>query len=218
MYFTNEKRYVIIKKDKDLVMKIKREENTIMNEKAKKLWILFKSMFMLSACTFGGGFVIVSLMKEKYVEELKWLEEDEMLDVTAITQSAPGPLPVNASVIIGYRMAGVVGSLVAVLGTILPPMIIISIISLFYDQFRTNKYIAVALQVMRAGVAAVIFDVVINLAKNVCKTKRVLYILMMIAAFICTCVLKVSAMIVILVCLGIGIVDLLIETKKKNKS
>ncbi len=199
-------------------MKIKREENTIMNEKAKKLWILFKSMFMLSACTFGGGFVIVSLMKKKYVEELKWLEEDEMLDVTAITQSAPGPLPVNASVIIGYRMAGVVGSLVAVLGTILPPMIIISIISLFYDQFRTNKYIAVALQVMRAGVAAVIFDVVINLAKNVCKTKRVLYILMMIAAFICTCVLKVSAMIVILVCLGIGIVDLLIETKKKNKS
>ena len=218
MYFTNEKRYVIIKKDKNLVMKIKREENTIMNEKAKKLWILFKSMFMLSACTFGGGFVIVSLMKKKYVEELKWLEEDEMLDVTAITQSAPGPLPVNASVIIGYRMAGVVGSLVAVLGTILPPMIIISIISLFYDQFRTNKYIAVALQVMRAGVAAVIFDVVINLAKNVCKTKRVLYILMMIAAFICTCVLKVSAMIVILVCLGIGIVDLLIETKKKNKS
>lgn len=218
MYFTNEKRYVIIKKDKDLVMKIKREENTIMNEKAKKLWILFKSMFMLSACTFGGGFVIVSLMKKKYVEELKWLEEDEMLDVTAITQSAPGPLPVNASVIIGYRMAGVVGSLVAVLGTILPPMIIISIISLFYDQFRTNKYIAVALQVMRAGVAAVIFDVVINLAKNVCKTKRVLYILMMIAAFICTCVLKVSAMIVILVCLGIGIVDLLIEMKKKSKS
>lgn len=204
--------------DKDLVMKIKREENTIMNEKAKKLWILFKSMFMLSACTFGGGFVIVSLMKKKYVEELKWLEEDEMLDVTAITQSAPGPLPVNASVIIGYRMAGVVGSLVAVLGTILPPMIIISIISLFYDQFRTNKYIAVALQVMRAGVAAVIFDVVINLAKNVCKTKRVLYILMMIAAFICTCVLKVSAMIVILVCLGIGIVDLLIEMKKKSKS
>lgn len=188
-----------------------------MNDKTKKLWILFKSMFMLSACTFGGGFVIVSLMKKKYVEELKWLEEDEMLDVTAITQSSPGPLPVNASVIIGYRMAGIVGSLVAVLGTILPPMIIISVISLFYDQFRTNRYVAVALQVMRAGVAAVIFDVVINLAKNVCKTKRVLYIIMMIAAFICTCLLKVSAMIVILVCLGIGIIDLLIETRKKAR-
>ena len=89
-----------------------------------------------------------------------------MLDVTAITQSAPGPLPVNASVIIGYRMAGILGSLSAVFGTILPPMIVLSIISLFYNQFRTNKYIAVALQVMRAGVAAVIFDVVINLAKK----------------------------------------------------
>lgn len=143
-----------------------------MKKDYSKLGTLFRSMFMLSACTFGGGFVIVSLMKKKFVEELKWLEDDEMLDVTAITQSAPGPLPVNASVIIGYRMAGLVGSLTAILGTILPPMIIISIISVFYEQFRSNPYIAVALQVMRAGVAAVIFDVVINLAKNVIKTKR----------------------------------------------
>ena len=135
---------------------------------------------------FGGGFVIVSLMKKKFVEELQWLEEDEMLDVTAITQSAPGPLPVNASVIIGYRIAGVIGSLTAILGTILPPMIIISIISLFYEQFRTNPYISTALQVMRAGVAAVIFDVVINLAGNVIKTKRILYISMMIIAFVAT--------------------------------
>ncbi len=82
----------------------------------EQLWILFKSMFLLSACTFGGGFVIVSLMKKKFVEELKWLEEDEMLDITAITQSSPGPLPVNASVIIGYRMQGIPGSLAAVLG------------------------------------------------------------------------------------------------------
>lgn len=187
-----------------------------MKKDPKKLWILFKSMFVLSACTFGGGFVIVSLMKKKFVEELKWLEEDEMLDVTAITQSSPGPLPVNASVIIGYRMAGVAGSLVAILGTILPPMIIISIISLFYEQFRTNKYIAIALQVMRAGVAAVIFDVVINLASNVLKTGRVLYITMMIAAFICTYLLGVSAMIVILVCLGIGLADLFITLKKSK--
>lgn len=182
-----------------------------------KLWILFKSMFVLSACTFGGGFVIVSLMKKKFVEELKWLEENEMLDVTAITQSAPGPLPVNASVIIGYRMAGIVGSLSAVFGTILPPMIIISIISLFYDQFRTNPYIATALQVMRAGVAAVIFDVVINLAQNVLKTKRTLYIVMMVLAFIATYLLDVSAMIIIFACLGIGLVDLVVTLNKKKE-
>lgn len=183
-----------------------------MKKEYSKLWILFKSMFMLSACTFGGGFVIVSLMKKKYVEELQWLEEDEMLDVTAITQSAPGPLPVNASVIIGYRLAGVVGSLVAILGTILPPMLIISIISLFYEQFRTNPYISTALQVMRAGVAAVIFDVVFNLAKNVVNTKRTLYIGMMVVAFVATYLLDISAMVVILTCLGIGLIDLAVTT------
>ncbi len=118
--------------------------------------------------------MIVSLMKKKFVEELKWLEEDEMLDITAITQSSPGPLPINASVIIGYRMYGILGALVAILGTAIPPMVIISIISIFYTQFRENKYIAIALQVMRAGVAAVIMDVTINLAKNVLKTKSTL--------------------------------------------
>lgn len=187
-----------------------------MKKDYSKLWTLFKSMFILSACTFGGGFVIVSLMKKKYVEELKWLEEDEMLDVTAITQSAPGPLPVNASVIIGYRISGVIGSLTAIAGTILPPMVIISVISLFYDQFRTNPYIATALQVMRAGVAAVIFDVVINLAINVLKTKRALYIVMMVCAFTATYLLDVSAMLVILTCLGIGLADLAVTLGKKK--
>ena len=188
-----------------------------MKKDYSKLWTLFKSMFVLSACTFGGGFVIVSLMKKRYVEELKWLDEDEMLDVTAITQSSPGPLPVNASVIIGYRMAGVVGSLTAILGTIIPPMVIISIISLFYNQFRTNPYIATALQVMRAGVAAVIFDVVINLAGNVIKTKRILYIAMMVIAFVATYFLDISAMGVIIVCLCIGLIDLAFTMGKKGR-
>ena len=188
-----------------------------MKKDYSKLWTLFKSMFVLSACTFGGGFVIVSLMKKRYVEELKWLDEDEMLDVTAITQSCPGPLPVNASVIIGYRMAGVVGSLTAILGTIIPPMVIISIISLFYNQFRTNPYIATALQVMRAGVAAVIFDVVINLAGKIKKTKRILYIAMMVIAFVATYFLDISAMGVIIVCLCIGLIDLAVTMGKKGR-
>ncbi len=189
-----------------------------MNTKKDKkiLWTLFRSMFILSACTFGGGFVIVSLMKKRFVEELNWMDEDEMLDITAITQSSPGPLPVNASVIIGYRMYGVVGSLVAILGTILPPMIIISIIFVFYNEFRTNRYIAIALQVMRAGVAAVIFDVTINLAKNVCKTRRVLYIAMMVISFVCVVFFSVSAMYIILSCLLIGIIDLLFSLRKEK--
>lgn len=184
---------------------------------ARMLWQLFKATFLLSAVTFGGGFVIVSLMKKKFVEDLKWLEEDEMLDITAIAQSSPGPIPINASVILGYRMYGVIGSLVAILGTALPPMIIISVISVFYTQFRTNHIIAIALQVMRAGVAAVIFDVVINLAKNVIATKRALYILLMATAFVGKVILGVDAMIVILCCLVVGLVDLAMELRSNRK-
>ena len=155
-------------------------------------------------------------MKKKFVEELGWLEEDEMLDITAITQSSPGPLPINASVIIGYRMCGILGSLIAILGTAIPPMVIISLICVFYTQFRSNKYIAIALQVMRAGVAAVIFDVTINLAKNVCKTRRVLYIAMMIISFISTYFLGVSAIFIILTCLAIGLIDLAVSLKRNG--
>lgn len=185
---------------------------------AKTLWKLFASMFVLSSCTFGGGFVIVSLMKKKFVDEKHWLDADEMLDITAITQSAPGPLPVNASVIIGYRMAGILGSVIAVLGTIMPPMIIISLISLCYEQFRTNEIIATALRVTRAGVAAVIIDVTLNLAGNVLKVKRVLYTAMMVLCLIAVTVFDISAMAVILTCLLIGIIDAAVVSKKEVKA
>ena len=182
----------------------------------EQLWILFKSMFLLSACTFGGGFVIVSLMKKKFVEELKLLEEDEMLDITAITQSSPGPLPVNASVIIGYRMQGIPGSLAAVLGTILPPMFVISLICVFYTEFRQNLYIAAALQVMRAGVAAVILDVTWNLAKNVWNSHSVFYTSLMVLSVCGAYFFGVSAMIIILICLVIGITEAVLTSYKKK--
>lgn len=190
---------------------MKRREN-----RTSILWKLFKCMFILSAFTFGGGFVIVSLMKKKFVEELEWIDEEEMLDITAIAQSSPGPIPINASVILGYRMCGVLGSIIAILGTALPPMFIISIISVFYTQFRENAVIATALQVMRAGVAAVIFDVVINLAKSVCATKRMLYIGLMIGSFVATYLFGVSAMLMILICLAVGIIDLCISLSKRE--
>lgn len=186
--------------------------------KENKLWKLFISTLTLSACTFGGGFVIVSLYKKKFVEELKWLEEDEMLDITAIAQSSPGPIPVNASVILGYRIHGILGSVVAILGTIIPPFIIISLISVFYKQFKSNEIIAVALQVMRAGVAAVILDVVVNLAKNVIKLKNILYIIVMIVAFIGTYFFNVGAMYIILSCLVIGLVTVLIDYRKEKNN
>lgn len=202
------------------ILNPEKTRRSLMKKKAnpKILWQLFTSMFLLSSCTFGGGFVIVSLMKKKFVDEKKWLEEDEMLDITAITQSSPGPLPVNASVIIGYRMAGIAGSLTAIAGTILPPMIIISLISLCYEQFRTNEIVALALQVTRAGVAAVILDVALNLAGNIIKLHNAFYLGMMILCFIAVVFFNVSAMAVILTCLAVGIVSAVITSLRKEEA
>lgn len=186
--------------------------------KNNKLWKLFTSTFILSAFTFGGGFVIVSLYKKKFVEELNWLEEDEMLDITAIAQSSPGPIPVNASVILGYRIHGILGSIVAILGTIIPPFITISLISIFYEQFKSNQVIATGLQVMRAGVAAVILDVVVNLGKNIVKTKNILYAVVMVIAFIATYFFKISAMYIIFFCLAIGLVTVFLDTRKEKNN
>ena len=130
---------------------------------------LFLSTFRLSACTFGGGFVIIPLMRKRFVEELGWIEEDEMLDLTAIAQSSPGAIAVNASILVGYHVAGVPGAMITVLGTVLPPLMIISVISLFYQAFRDNAIVNMAMSGMLCGVAAVICDVVINMAKAVLK-------------------------------------------------
>lgn len=184
--------------------------------KENKLLKLFTTTFILSACTFGGGFVIVSLYKKKFVEELKWLEEDEMLDITAIAQSSPGPIPVNASVILGYRIHGILGSIVAILGTIIPPFVIISLISIFYKEFRSNQVIAIALQIMRAGVAAVILDVVVNLGMKIIKTKNILYIIVMVVAFIATYFFNLSAMYIIFSCLGIGLINVFLDIRKEK--
>ena len=87
----------------------------------KMLGVLFFSSLKLSAFTFGGGYVIIPLMRKTFVEKYHWLSENEMMDLTAIAQSAPGAIAVNAAILVGYRIAGVVGALITVLGTVLPP-------------------------------------------------------------------------------------------------
>ena len=113
------------------------------------LWTLFTSMLYISAFTFGGGFVIVTFMKKKFVDELHWINEDEMLDMTALAQSAPGAIAVNAAILVGRRVAGFTGMIVSVLGTIIPPITILAVISLFYKAFATNPWVAAALGVIR---------------------------------------------------------------------
>lgn len=165
---------------------------------AASLRTLFTSMLYISTFTFGGGFVIVTFMKRKFVDELHWLTEAEMLDMTALAQSSPGAIAVNAAILVGWRVAGLAGMAVAAAGTILPPMAILSVISLFYAAFAANPYVALVLKGMQAGVAAVILDVVCSMGKNVIRTGSPLYILLMAAAFAATFVFHVNVIFIIL--------------------
>ena len=162
---------------------------------------------MISAFTFGGGFVIIPLLRKKFVADLGWIDEQEMMDMTAIAQSSPGPIAVNASILIGNRMAGFKGALMTILGTVLPPLIIISLVSIVYAVIRDSIYVAALLQGMRAGVAAVIFDVVVSLGWNILKQKQWLPIAIMVVAFVLTYFLKINAAFIIL---GTALLSLII--------
>ena len=167
-------------------------------------WKLFLSTFTLSAFTFGGGYVIVPLMQKRFVKELKWIDEDEMLDLVAIGQSAPGPIAVNTSILVGFRMAGIPGAFLTILGTVLPPLITITIISYFYIAFRDNTIVKALLKGMSAGVAAVIADVVIDMAAKIIKNKTLLPMIVMVLAFIAAAILKVNIIYILFVCGALG--------------
>ncbi len=185
-----------------------------MKKDVRFYWNLFFSTFTLSAFTFGGGYIIVPLMQKRFVKDLKWIDEDEMLDLVAIGQSAPGPIAINASILVGYRMAGIPGAFLTVLGTVLPPLITITIITFFYSAFKANPIIQALLRGMQAGVAAVIADVVITMASKIIKAKELLPVLVMLLSFIVASLFNVNIVIILLIS---GILGMYTHFKARKK-
>lgn len=185
--------------------------------RAARLRALFFSTLYISAFTFGGGFVIVTFMKRKFVDELHWIDEQEMLDMAALAQSSPGAIAVNAAILVGWNVEGLLGMVVAVTGTIIPPMVILSVISFFYAAFAANAYVALVLKGMQAGVAAVILDVVCGLGGNVLKTKSVVYIALMVLAFVASFFFDVNVILIILAAAVFGVARALFQLKKEAR-
>lgn len=188
-----------------------------MKSKKEVLKKLFFSTLYLSAFTFGGGYVIVTLMKQKFVDELHWIEEEEMLDLIAIAQSAPGAIAVNGAIVVGYKLSGIVGALVAILATIIPPFLIITVISFFYELFRDNFVVSSLLSGMQAGVGAVIASTVWNMGGGVVKQKDPANLVIMTAAFVAACVYRVNVVYIILTCIAIGIVRTIVNQRRAAK-
>ena len=176
-----------------------RKKNTLLQ--------LFLNMLYISAFTFGGGFVIITLMKRKFCDEMGWLEEKEMLDITALAQSSPGAIAVNAAILVGWKLAGAAGMAVAVTGTIIPPIAILSAISYIYEAFASNVYVGYVLKGMQTGVVAVLFDVVYTMGAGVVKAKSWLNYGLMAAAFLATAVWKINVVYIILAAVAVGILS-----------
>ncbi|QAT50969.1 chromate transporter [Caproiciproducens sp. NJN-50] len=203
-------------------MKNKKEtEKRTAEETANKNGVLRKLFFStlyLSTFTFGGGYVIVTLLKNKFVDELHWIDEDEMLDLVAIAQSSPGAIAVNGAIVVGYKLAGFPGILCSILGAILPPLIILTVISYCYAAFKANFVIQALLKGMRAGVGAVIVSVVYDMGSNVVRQKDPLLLAVMAAAFIANYFFGVNVIYIILLVAALGVVRTLYRERGKDKT
>ena len=175
---------------------------------------LFWTTFILSLFTFGGGFVIISLMRKKMVVTLNWINDEEMMDFVTIAQSSPGPIALNGSLMVGYHLAKTPGALIAGLGTILPPMIILTLVSLGYEAVKSNLWIAAAFHGMRPVVAAIVLQVTWALLKPVLGRKKVIPITMFLLAFAALYFFKVNIMLVMVICVAVAVIVSLIGLKK----
>lgn len=183
-----------------------------------RLWTLFTSMLTISSFTFGGGFVIVTLMKRRFVDELGWMDEDEMLDIAAMAQSTPGAIAVNAAVLTGTRIGGTIGMFVAVLGTVIPPFVLLSVLSLCYEAFRQLYPVRLALAGMQAGVAAVILDVAWGLGKNVVRKKDRVDLVLLVLVFIAQWFTNLNTAVIILSAAAVGLARGLIRLYGKGEN
>ena len=176
------------------------------------IWNLFFTFFKIGIIGFGGGMAILPMIYQS-VLTFSDMAPEEFANLFAISQATPGPIAVNAAILAGRRIAGWPGMLAAVLGTLIPPVVIIGAISLIYAQFAANEWVRAAMAGMSCGVAAVISDVVFGLGGKVVRKRDWLNIALMLLAFVLTYFLRVNVVFIILGAAVVGVVRSLLPLK-----
>lgn len=189
-----------------------------MKEKLKNIWLLMSTFFKVGLFTFGGGLAMLPIIEREVVDKHKWLSHEEMTDLVAIAESTPGAIAVNSATFIGYKVAKLLGAILATLGLITPSIIIIIIISFFVDEFLALEYVAYAFMGIRCAVGVLILFAAIKLFKGN-KKYWYTYVLLGLSVIIMLCLPNLSTIYIII---GGGIMGLLInlfifrcENKKK---
>ena len=138
--------------------------------KLKDYLSLFLTMMKIGLFTFGGGYAMIAMLENEFVEKKKWLDKDEFLDIAAIAESTPGPIAINAATYIGYKNSGIIGSIIATLGICIPSFVIIYAISLFFDAFLSFTLVAYAFKGIQICVIYLILTAGLKMLKQMKKT------------------------------------------------
>ncbi len=185
----------------------------------KSLRVFFFSCLKISAFTLGGGYVIVPLQKRRFCDELGWIDEEKILDLVAMAQSAPGPVTFNASTLMGYHLFGLKGALLGALSTMLPPLVILSVISLFYQAVADNPLLRAILRGMQAAVAALIVYTVWDLASKLWLKKNPFQLVLLALALVLALFTKINVVLIILMSGGAALLAYFFGGKnKENKA
>ena len=143
-----------------------------MRTKLKLLWELLLTFAKIGLFTFGGGYAMISLIHHTCVEQKKWISEDEMLNLTVIAESTPGPIAINCATYVGFKMAGFAGAAAATLGMVLPSFVIIYAISMYFDRFLEIAIIAKAFRGIKVGVGVLILRTGLTMLQKMQKKPR----------------------------------------------
>lgn len=179
-----------------------------------KLSEIFVQFLTLSIFAFGGGTTIISMMKDRFVDRLKWISEDEMNEMLTIVLSAPGATVINISILMAYRLRGIKGALIAILASILPPFIVIVLLLKVYKQASDSVIVINMLKGIKSAAAAIIVVVVSKMTISLIKKKNSYLIALFLIFFVLTRYANINVMILMFVSLIIGV---LISCIKKHK-
>ncbi|UHR02362.1 chromate transporter [Peptoniphilus sp. GNH] len=186
-------------------------------EKKISLAKLFFTFFKVNAITFGGGYTIVPVLKDIFVNDYKLIKEDEMLDIVALAQSGPGAMAISTSLLTGYKLRGPLGAITCLVASVLPCLIILGIISNYYKAFKANFYINAALKGIGGIVSAVLFVTVFNMGKTAYKKNPIFSSFVMLLVFIIGYFTSVNTALLILLSALFGLSYFCIDKMRRRK-
>lgn len=179
------------------------------------LWLLGVNLF-ISAFTFGGGYIVVPMVRRFFVVRKKCFTEEDLMNMAAIAQSTPGAIAVNLSALAGYRTAGMAGALVSCFAAVVPPLAILTVVSAFYKMFVSNGAISAILKGMEAGVAALMVDLIIDMCVLVLKKKSLLLSAMIPLSFMANFIFGINVALILLFCCFVCILQVFRERGKRK--